>query len=49
VIDRKTNFYARKGLKGFKTSFSSAVEDSVLLREIIRSRFGEFVYKSDAD
>ncbi|AFM41945.1 RNA polymerase sigma factor, sigma-70 family [Desulfosporosinus acidiphilus SJ4] len=46
LIDRKTNFYARKGLKGFKTSFSSVVEDSVLRREIIRIRFGELVYKS---
>lgn len=45
-VDRNTNFYARKGLQGFKTSFSSVVEDSVVLREIIRNKFGDLAYNA---
>lgn len=32
-MDHQTNFYAGKGLKGFNTTFSSAVEDIAILRE----------------
>lgn len=34
-VDSSTRFYAKKGIKAFKTTFSSAVEDSVIMRELL--------------
>jgi RNA polymerase sigma factor (sigma-70 family) len=38
-MDRNTNFYARKGLDSFNTSFSSVVEDIVERRERLRKSY----------
>ncbi|GEM_PF-1030530 len=36
--DQQTNFYKKKGLEGFRNSFSSVVEDIVTRREELRQR-----------
>lgn len=42
-VDNATRFYATKGLKGFKTSFSSVVEDAVIDRERLKQRVTEWI------
>ncbi|MGI1659612.1 MAG: sigma-70 family RNA polymerase sigma factor [Desulfitobacterium sp.] len=44
-IDGRTRFYAHKGLDAFKSSFSSVVEDTAMLREWYRKRLSEEQYE----